>query len=434
MCIYDDMKSGHWLLSQTLPNGLCIHVYPIPRTLVATVWIWYRIGARHDPPGRNGLAHWIEHLWFSGDQAEPDPLRRVATRYGGRCNGGTTLDYTYTYVTVPAYQLRHLLPHVIARMQERPTDPGRVEHERAIILAEITRAADQPLWRLHEAVRQTAFQVHPYRNSVRGTPASLQAITLEDLYVHTQTYYRPNNAVLVVVGAVAEAALLDYLVSSCTLMPAGAILPATLDEPPQTAERRLVIPANRTRQAVEIVYRGPPCRHPDSAPMLVLDAILSGAKSPSFGHGIPMYRQTRLQQQLVETGLASHATSRYSLTVDPYLFELSATVQLSQRWDIVEAALLSTIRRIQEEGVSDDELRRAQKQLSMQWACALERVESQAWLVGRWAMLADGDTFFAHHQAVSQVSAADIQRVAQTYLQPSNQTVGWLRDIGPAHN
>lgn len=161
------------------------------------------------------------------------------------------------------------------------------------------------------------------------------------------------------------------------------------------------------------------------APLLVLDAILSGAKAPSFSRGVPVYQGTRLRHRLVEGGLASAVGSRFSLTAEPYLFEIWATVQHGHTHAAVERALVQEIARIQVEGVRADEVQRARQQMLAQGAYALERASEQAWLLGLWATLDQVEHLCAFHAALEAVTPGDVQRVAQTYLLALQRTVGW---------
>ena len=158
-------------------------------------------------------------------------------------------------------------------------------------------------------------------------------------------------------------------------------------EQAQHAERRVVLRHPGSAQYIQIVYRAPSCRHPDFAPLFVLDAALSGAKSPSFSNGTLIYPSARLYRALVETQLASSARSHYYPTFDPRLFELRATVQDGHPLADVEAALVTEVDKIQQNGISAMELTNAPKQICAQMAYAGERVASQAWLLGMWEML-----------------------------------------------
>jgi zinc protease len=167
----------------------------------------------------------------------------------------------------------------------------------------------------------------------------------------------------------------------------------------------------------------PDCRNADFAPLVVLDAVLSGAGSLTGGGGA-VSRSARIYKALVETELASSASSIYRPSLDPYLFELEATVQDGQGADVVERALIGEIEKIQQDGISEEELARVRKQVRAQVAYGSESVTNQAMMLGMWEVLDSyqrADTLFDELAAVSR---DDVQRVAQTYLTERRRIVG----------
>jgi zinc protease len=203
---------------------------------------------------------------------------------------------------------------------------------------------------------------------------------------------------------------------------AAGATPIRVIEPHQQRERRVALTRPGAVQYVQIVYHEPPCTHLDFAALLLLDAVLSGAKRISFSHGAVTHQSARLSAALVETGLASTASSHYYATRDPWLFELYATVDQGATPAAVERALVREIAHIQQEGVTRAEVARARKQIQAQLAYAREGVRSQAWLLGLWATLDQ----FTGVETLLSVTEGDIQRVAQTYLTAQNRTVGHL--------
>jgi zinc protease len=176
-----------------------------------------------------------------------------------------------------------------------------------------------------------------------------------------------------------------------------------------------------------ITFLAPPAGHADVAALTVLDAILSGGKPFSFGGaGGTIGRSSRFYRRFVSTGLATGAGSSFSLSIDPHLFSLSATLNPDTDSAEFEALIDEELTRLRDEPAEDAELNRAMRQLQAQWAYGQESVTSQAYWLGSLAMVAperDADSFIDEIEAVT---AADVQRVAQTYLAPHRRTVGWL--------
>jgi zinc protease len=196
-------------------------------------------------------------------------------------------------------------------------------------------------------------------------------------------------------------------------------------EPEPQGERRVVIRRPGPAEYVQIAFLAPDCRAADFAPMAVLDAVLSGAKSPHFmGGGAQTNRSARIYKALVETELAAAAWSSYIPSIDPYLFELSATVREDRTAAEVEAALLTELARIQHDGIDQAELARILKQVRAQIAYSLEGVTNQAMLIGMWEVLDSYRRVDTLLESLSAVTAEDVRRVAQTYLTERRRVVG----------
>src|SRR4029078_8494910 len=140
-----------------------------------------------------------------------------------------------------------------------------------VSIAERAGHENTPTWWLHEAVLATAFQIHPYRTPVIGAKRDIQAITRDDLERHYQTYYQPQNAVLVLVGDFATDTIMRKVEHAFEGVPGGLPLPSVRTvEPAQQEERRVVVCRPDPVQYVQVVYRTPDCRHPDFAPLMML--------------------------------------------------------------------------------------------------------------------------------------------------------------------
>jgi zinc protease len=271
----------------------------------------------------------------------------------------------------------------------------------------------------------SAFQMHPYRHEVIGWKSDLRAITREDLFNHYQTYYMPNNAILVLVGDFETDALMHKVQRYFGDLPVGPrIPPFRAEEPEQQGERRVVVRRPGPAEYIQIGYHTPSCRHSDFAALVLLDAVLSGAKGMGFGGGAQTHRSARIYRALVETQLASYAGSGYRAMRDPYLFELDANVQAGHSAAEVEAALIGEVERIQQDGVDAAEMTKVVKQARAQMAYSSEGVTQQALRLGMWEVLDSYQRLETLLDELEGVSAADVQRVAQTYLIERYRTVG----------
>jgi zinc protease len=394
---------------------------------VATSWIWYRVGSRNEPVGKAGISHWVEHMLFKGTPQIPaGELDRLVARNGGVFNGFTWIDYTAYYETLPADRIELGLQIESDRMANALFDAEEVDSERTVIISELEGYANEPETWLDEALKAAAFAQHPYRHPVIGYKADLEAMTRDDLYRHYQTFYMPNNAVLVLVGDFEADAMLRLSERHFASLPAGPPLPEPpAPEPEPAAERRAIVRRPGPAAYVQIGYLAPDCRSRDFAPMAVLDAALSGAKSLTFmGGGAQTNRSARLYRSLVEGGQAASAWSVATPSRDSYLFELGATASDGVGPEAIEAALIAEVTKIQQDGIAEAELARVRKQLRAQVAYGSESVTNQALQLGMWETIDSYRRVDTLADELAAVSADDVRRVAQTYLTAARRTVG----------
>jgi zinc protease len=177
-----------------------------------------------------------------------------------------------------------------------------------------------------------------------------------------------------------------------------------------------------------LAYHAPEGSHADAAPMVVLSSVLAGASSPiAWGGARGLGRSSRLFRALVDGEIASSVSASYELTLDPYLFTVDATLRSGVEPARAEAAILKELERIQREGVPEDELARTKRQLHAQVVYSLEGVTNQGFALGFMDLVArDAAAWQTFPQALQQVTAADVQRVASTYLVEQQRTVGWF--------
>jgi zinc protease len=419
--------TAHPVQVRTLPNGLLVLSKEVHSAPVATCWIWYRVGSRNERSGLTGISHWVEHMLFKGTPTMPKgSLDRLVARNGGTFNGFTWIDYTAYFETLPADRIELGLKMESDRMVNSLFEPDEVESERTVIISELEGYANYPETWLDEAVKAAAFTVHPYHNPIIGYINDLRAMMREQLYQHYQTYYMPNNAVLVLVGDFQTDGMQTLVDRYFGDLPMGPDLPRFYSsEPEPQGERRVTIRRPGPAEYVQIAFLVPDCRNADFAPLVVLDAVLSGAGPLTFqGGGAQTNRSARIYKALVETELASSAGSSYRPTRDPFLFEFWATVRSEQSIDVIERALLHEVEKIQQDGISEEELARVRKQVRAQVAYGSESVTNQALLLGMWEMLDTYTRVDTLLDELAAVRAEDVQRVAQTYLTERRRTVG----------
>jgi zinc protease len=415
-----------------LDNGLTVLMREMHHAPVASFWIWYRVGSRNEHAGITGISHWVEHMLFKGTPTYPQgEFDKAVAREGGMFNGMTWIDFTTYFETLPSDRVDLALRVESDRMANAIFDPAETDLERTVIISERQGNENDPNFLLSETLQATAFQAHSYHHSVIGWQCDLETMTREQLYAHYRTFYAPNNAIVAVAGDFESDAMLARIDELFGRIPHGPTLPPfTAQEPPQRGERRVTVEGPGTTSYLEVGYRAPRATDPDFYPMVVLDTILGGAKGMSMMGSRTSNRSSRLYKALVETELAADADCTMTSTIDPYLFSFSTTVRHGRTLQEVEAALFAEIKRVLDEPVTQRELDKAIKQTRAQFAYSSESVTDQGYWLGFSEILAELGWFESFLDRLSAVTVADVQRVAQAYLQPKLRTVGWYTPTG----
>jgi zinc protease len=413
-----------------LDNGLTVLLKEMHTAPVVSWWVLYRVGSRNEQTGQTGISHWVEHMMFKGTEAFPaGTLDRTIDREGGVWNARTSFDYTAYFETIPANRIDLALQVEADRMINALFDPDEVEAERTVIIAERQGSENAPTFWLSEEVRGAAFRVHPYHHEILGDMADLHTITRDDLYRHYRTYYVPNNAIAVAVGDFDTPEMLarvDALYGSMT--PGPTPPPVTRAEPPQQGERTVRVEREGNASYVYLAYRAPEATHPDWFKLALLDSVLAGASAP--GGGSTGNKTSRLYKALVETELATGVSGGLYPSIDPYLFNLVATVRDGRTPGEVQAALDAEIERLAAEMITQAELGKAKKQAKALFAYGTESVTGQAfWLAfsENFSSYTWYEDYLAHLEAVT---LEDVHEAARHYLRRSQRTVGWLTPAG----
>lgn len=415
------------LLRSELDNGLQVLVKEMRTAPVASFWIWYRVGTRNEHPGITGISHWVEHMLFKGTEQWPSGTTDQAiAREGGVFNGLTWWDFTTFYETLPVHRLNLAIEIEADRMRNATFGSDDVESERTVVISERQGNENSPHFLLGEEVSSAAYRVHPYGHETIGHLCDLQAMTRDDLRHHYDTFYVPNNAIVAVAGDLDAEKALAAVEAGFGHIPQAPPPPAVRAvEPPQRGERRVIVHGPGETDYLERVYHIPPAAHPDFHALTVLNAILSGGSSFMVGRGGITNHTSRLYQALVEGEVAVDVSGSLSPTLDPGLYRLTATVWPGGEPQAVEDKIADVLARLQEELVSEEELAKAQRQARALFAYASESISNQAFWMGFSSIFADYDWVTTYLDDLAAVTADDIQRAAQTYLVPANQTTGW---------
>lgn len=415
------------LFKKQLDNGLQVllkesHVAP-----VASFWIYYQVGSRNELPGRTGISHWVEHMLFKGTQQFPaGEFDKAVSRAGGVFNGMTSQDLTTYFETLPSDRIDLALQVESDRMVNAVFDPKEVDAERGVIISEREGSENSYFWLLNEEVQAAAFREHPYRHPIIGWKNDLHIIDRDALYEHYRTYYTPRNALAVAVGDFDTKQMFEKIEQSFGQLPSGPNVPEMkLVEPEQGAERRISLRGGDPIGNLMMTFQVPRALHEEFFPLIVLDAVLSGAKGMGLFGGSANNRSNRLYKALVESQLALGAGSFYRPAIDTTLFTFQATITPGVSHEQVEEVIWHEITDIQEKGVTSAELTKAIKQTKAQFAYSSESVTYQAYWLGFSEIVATTEWLSNWLERLSAVTVDDVRQVAHRYFTHDRQTVGW---------
>ena len=410
---------------RTLPNGLRVYAMPDPNTANVAVHVWYDVGSRDDPEGRSGFAHLFEHIMFKATRNMPaETLDRLTEDVGGNNNASTWDDFTNYYQVVPANHLEGVLWAEAERMGSLVIDEATFAAERDVVKEEFRQGIlANPYGRLLGLyLAQTRFSRHPYGRPTIGSIEDLDAATVADVRAFHATYYRPDNAILVVSGNFSEADLNRWVDQyfGPIARPNREIPRVTVSEPRAPGPRDYTVyEQNVPLPAVAITYPGFEARHPDRAAFLVLDGVLSAGDS------------SRLHQALVyEQQVASEVFAFSEATRQAHTYAVGAVLSEGRTAEAGLASLNAEIARLRDAPISAAELREAQNEIVM---AALNDRETA---FGRASALADSVTRYRDPEygdqllaQVQRVTPADVQRVARALFDDTQRvTIRYLAE------
>jgi zinc protease len=413
----------------TLDNGLKVIVQEEHTAPLASVWCWYKVGSKDERPGLTGVSHWVEHMNFKGTTNIPrDAVKGIIEQFGGSWNGYTWIDETTYLETATRDALDRMLFIESERMARCLYDPEDCESERTVIISELQGGENDPDQLLDQELTATAFKAHTYRHPTIGWLSDLQSMTRDDLYSYYRRYYVPNNAILVIVGDVDTDDALRRVAHHFGPIAAGEA-PQRIQtiEPEQTGERRVVLRKPGTTAYLKVGYHAPAARDEGFFPALVLDAVLTGAKGINLWSSFrvpPPQRRSRLYRSLVDTGLASSVSGSLMPTEKPFLYTVSATATSGTPLEAVEERLARELEQVQTNGITEAELKSAQRQLKARLIFDNDSVTNIAHQLGYFETVAGVDLFFDSAARIESVTAAQVADVARAMLQTTNRTVG----------
>jgi zinc protease len=415
-----------------LKNGLRVVLHQDRSTPVVAVNVWYHVGSKNEEAGRTGFAHLFEHMMFQGSKNYNNDYFTPLQEAGGNINGTTNQDRTYYYETVPSNFLELALfleADRLGGLLEAMTQE-KLDNQRDVVKNERRQRVDnQPYGTAFEKIGAIMFpKGHPYNWTTIGSLEDLQAASMEDVKSFFRQYYTPNNTVLVLAGDFDDKQARGWIEKYFGPIAKGSDITRPnpempkLDKEIRTSVDDPLAPLPRR----SMVWHGVRQFSPDEAALDILSNILSS------GRGSRLQSNLIYGKEMAQNIGAGNATNEIGGT-----FQITATARPGKSLDDIEKEIDLEIERIKKESPTAEEIARSKNSIESQTIFGLQTVLGKGGQISNYAgYVGKPDYFQADLDRYANVSAADIQRVANTYLTANRlvMTYNPKRGDGPRTN
>jgi zinc protease len=389
-----------------LPNGMRLIVQEHRVSDVVALHLWVGVGGRDELPGERGFSHFAEHMLFKGTKSRgPGFVDREIEAVGGRTNAGTSWDYTFYYILLPASRAAHGIEILADMVFESVFDPRELAREREVVYEEMRLGEDNLRSFLGRRLFNLTFRGDTYGFPVLGDREALGASTQETLRGYYKRHYVPENMALVVVGAVQPDAIRTVANRAFAGVPATGHRRATPPAPRALNDTYREVRARPERQAsLGLGWLAPPLGSPDMFATDLLAHILGGSQTSRLNQAL------RERQRLVTSVRAS-----YSALQSAGMLGVSALFEPDDL-EKVERAMLAEIKRIQDEGVTQAERDRAVTAAESRHVFSIETAEGRAYAYGMAETLWSLEGEMRYLDGIRAVTREQIQAAARRYL------------------
>lgn len=401
---------------RTLANGARVFTILDRNATTASVNVWYDVGQRDDPVGRGGFAHLFEHLMFKPTRNLPQGVQAFIISLGGQTNASTHFDFTNYYATAPANRLESLVWLEGERLRNLVVDQTNFASERDVVKEELRqRVLAQPYGRiLYTLLPAFTFSTHPYARPIGGSLADLDAAVLADVQAFHEAYYRPDNAIYVINGNFDPArvdAWVDQYLGSIP-RPSRPIPRDARTERARTAPATIdAFAPNVPLPAIVLSWQAPAAEDPDGHGLALIETLLTR------GSGARLRRRLVDEQQLASSVTAFNIPAR-----DGHVFALQINLAQGREVAEAEAAFNAELARLRDTPVGESELNAAKNLMLGDALSRRETARGQAFDLGEGVALDTGADFWDRRlAAIRTLTAADVQRIARTRLDPQRQ-------------
>jgi zinc protease len=399
-----------------LDNGLMVLLIPDHSAPTVTVQVWYETGSKNERPGITGISHLFEHMMFKGSKNFPqDKFDRLLNGNGGVNNAWTAFDNTTYYEVMPSDKLNIPLELEADRSRNLQINETNLTSERNVVINErLWRYDNSPFGAMYEQLFNNAFVAHPYKWLPIGFRSDIDAITLDECLDYYRIHYAPNNSFLIIAGDIDPATAMKQVEKAYKdIKPELAPPPVTTIEPEQKGEKRIDFHKVAQLPALMAGYKIPNGKDPDIVPIQVAGKVLFDGESSR------LYRRLVYKEQK-----AIFVEGSAMVLHDPSLFYVAAQATPGSNIDSIKTEIFQEIDRLKTEPISADELQKAKNQMESDFINGLQSNEGRASEVGSYQIDTDDyNNIYKYPDKVLAVTADDVMRVANKYLNENQRTV-----------
>jgi zinc protease len=401
-------------------NGLQVLVLPDHSAPVVTFMVTYRVGSRNEVTGTTGATHLLEHLMFKGteafNRAKGNSVDQLLEKVGATYNATTWLDRTNYYANLGKAHVEAYVAIEADRMRNLWLREDDRRPEMTVVRNEFEIGENNPIQALDKEINAAAFMAHPYHHSTIGWRSDIEKVSIEKLREFYDTFYWPDNATVTVIGDITTDDALALVKKYYGAIPRAPhpIPQVYTEEPAQSGPRRVTVKRAGNLGVVGIAYKTPAARHPDMPALQVLGAILTSGKN------------SRLYRALTDQNLTTSVSADIGFFHDPSLTTIYASLAPGAKHDEVEKIALAELARVKTDGVTDEEVSSAVSQLLAASAYARDGAFAIASNLNEYISSGDWTLYVTLDTAIAKVTAADVKRVANEYLNEDQSTTGWF--------
>ncbi|KYG62681.1 protease [Bdellovibrio bacteriovorus] len=412
----NDLKISLPVTKFVLDNGLTVLLLEDHAVPMVSYHTWYRVGSRDEYPGVTGAAHMLEHMMFKGAKKyDGKSFDRIFHENGITNNAFTTNDYTGFYENLPSSKLELVMDMEVDRMSSLLISPEDLKSEKEVVAEERRwRVDNNPMGLLRELMMGTLFKVHPYKWPVIGYMKDIAAYDSDKLRFFYNTYYVPNNAVLVIVGDFKTSKVKSLIEKYYGKLPKRD-LPETkkIEEPPQKVQQNATLRKDVQNSSFVVAYRSPRQGEPD---MYALDLA---ANILGYGTSSRLHKRLVYQKQIATSAYAYNYAMK-----DAGIMGFGVSLKPGQGTQEALDIVYNEIWKLRNQKVSDKELEKAKTQVMKDLVDGLKTMDGKARsLAVNEIVTGSYESLFTDLEKYQAVTAEDIQKAAEKYTQQTQRSI-----------